>query len=616
MVDNYKVVSIVTVHAEVEGTNRICISFRYDAGLVAAVKQISGAKFRPGSKTWGCQLTLDHCYEIRKTFGSDLTIGPKLKSWATEETRSRKQLISMATATDATLVNLPSVATDLANTLRPDQRVGVRFIAESKGVLIADEPGLGKTLEAIGGLLEAKALTGPTLVIAPISAVDNAWEKELLRWQEYPVFTCLGNRDQKEETLADFAHHFVSDENAPCWVVVNLAMIQMQKSETGKSILNTKGKCRCGTPLQNHDHYTPRFPILHMIDWQNIIIDECHKGALRDLRKVTGISLSALLLRDNGKRCALSGTPMTRAAIDLFGILSWLQPDMFTSKWQWANQWCEVSSNGYGSVINGIKPEKEAEFFTAHTPYILRRKKSEVLKDLPPKTFVDVWCEMDKDQYGLYKSMETNAMAKFASGEKVNATSILAEFVRLKQFSDSYCTNLNEPDLTKSSKYQAMLEHLDEEGILSGEGESKVVIFSQFKVMADAMFLDLQKRGVACLKLTGDTKNRKHIVDSFQADDGARVLVMTTTAGGVSITLDRADSAHFLDETWSFADQLQAEDRIHRASRIHNVTIYNYRNKDSIDEYIMGIVDMKESQSEFILDVRRRLMEKNSPVRP
>ena len=120
----------------------------------------------------------------------------------------------------------------------------------------------------------------------------------------------------------------------------------------------------------------------------------------------------------------------------------------------------------------------------------------------------------------------------------------------------------------------------------------------------------LEKQGIPVAKITGDTKgkDRVRIQREFQSGTGPRVVCMTTTAGGVSITLDKADTCHILDETWNPDDQEQLEDRIHRISRIHQVTCYYYRSRNTVEQYIQDTTATKSKLNEIILDVHRRAM--------
>jgi SNF2 family DNA or RNA helicase len=155
------------------------------------------------------------------------------------------------------------------------------------------------------------------------------------------------------------------------------------------------------------------------------------------------------------------------------------------------------------------------------------------------------------------------------------------------------------------------MEILDEHGVVpetkadSYVVDQQVVVFSQFSRVVDMVAGYLAKKHVNVEKLTGATSpnERTRLQERFQAKD-ISVLCMTTTAGGVAITLDQADTCVFMDETWDPGDQEQAEDRIHRASRIHNVTVYTLRTKKTIEEYISRVLTGKESVNKMILDLR------------
>jgi SNF2 family DNA or RNA helicase len=142
------------------------------------------------------------------------------------------------------------------------------------------------------------------------------------------------------------------------------------------------------------------------------------------------------------------------------------------------------------------------------------------------------------------------------------------------------------------------------------EGDACAVVASQFARIADMVHAYLNSIGIKAERITGAVtgQERARIQREFQegGPDAPRVVVMTTTAGGVSITLDRADTVHILDETWVPDDQEQLEDRIHRASRMHRVTCYYYRSKNSIEQYIQEVNIDKRSVNKAILDIRRQ----------
>jgi SNF2 family DNA or RNA helicase len=226
---------------------------------------------------------------------------------------------------------------------------------------------------------------------------------------------------------------------------------------------------------------------------------------------------------------------------------------------------------------------------------------------------------MTPKQAKQYEAMATAAEVKIDE-ENLTATGILAEYMRLKQFAGAHQKVKHMADGSikvqptyESGKLPVLMELLDERGIRpdsegddSAEGDEQVVIFSQFASMVNMITDYLNENGIKAEKITGavSQKRRTELVEEFQSGE-VRVMVVSTTAGGVALTLDRASTAIIMDETWDPDDQEQAEDRVHRASRIHQVTVYYLRTRDTIEEYIKSLVGGKAVTNREILDLRR-----------
>lgn len=591
--------------------NKIKVDFKYDPMLVSAVKEIPGAKFvgkEKGGPFWTVPLDLDTAKQLRLVFGEGLRVSKELKEWGWKIVKQVSQLAELSSADDAELSRLYHDAPYLAEHLYPFQRAGVVFTATSDHPLIADQPGLGKTRQAIGGIVEA-GLPGPYLVIAPKTSLHTVWEHEIHDLlPDHAAIVIDGSRQHRLDML-EKADGEISAGEFPTWVIVNPEMVRFKKDDQGK-------------------YTVPGYPLIHDLEWSAVIVDECHRGAIRNPNTVTARAMYKLKAT---KRIALSGTPMKNRPVDLWGTLHWLNPDVFSSKWRWADRYLHVYHNGYGNVFcsgrtdsgtkcgrceGGIRLESMDAFNEHLTPYLLRRTKAEVFPELPPKQHTDVWCEMVPKQAAQYKQFAELAEVVIRD-ETVSATNVLAELTRLKQFAISYQDvhyddddNFTlEPDIKHSGKMEALETLLEERGILDFDGSEKVVIFSQFKVVVNAIHRWLETKGVTALRITGDIKgkDRDEAQDLFQSEQGPRVMLMTTTAGGVAITLDRADSVIFMDETWSPADMEQAEDRLHRVSRIHHVTVYTLRTTDTVDHYIMDLVRTKGSIQDLVMDDRRKL---------
>lgn len=631
---------MTTVYVEKNKT-RIEVRFEYDRTCVARIKEIPGRAFNDSNrmdKHWRVPLDMATCRHLREQFGKNLHVGPELRAWAREQNRIENQLGSISTATSAVLTNLPKLLPKLHRALYVGplgvgkaedeldammaaaaegsfQTADVAFLAAADNPLNANQPGLGKTLETIGAVYERYGEDfGKVLVVAPKVALEAVWAKELSAWQYAPSFVLDGTKPQCDAVVEEFRKH----KNA--WLIVNQEKLRLRKDPTnqGKVALAAKERdwkeaCKCDRLKDPHWHYESPFPALADTEWTVVVVDECHKGAIRNAKTITAITLNGLKLANQGKRMALSGTPMKNSAVDLWGVLHWLNPTEFSSLWNWAGRWCEILENSAGyKTIGPLREDRKLEMYRSLTKYVLRRTKAECLPWLPPKTIVDVECRMSGKQAKQYAEMDLEATVTLGN-DRLPATNVLSEFLRLTQFAIAAWT-IKDGKLVPtedSCKLEQMDELLAERGIFEAECEEKVVVFSQFREVVEMIVRHLRKKKVEVVTITGAVNKpgeRAAIQRAFQSQGGARVIVMTTTAGGVAITLDAADTVIFFDEMWSPADQEQAEDRVHRASRIHQVTIYYLRTVGTIDEYRMETVGNKAELHKEVLDIRRQYL--------
>ena len=592
------------------------------------------ARFMPKDKApegvahWRLHLDWPDAQELAARVGKEnLTLGDQLNEWAWTQKQIAETVHELVGATSGELSRLPEVLPDLydavflgpigKNMSDKERKVGlaadegsyqtadVAFMSFTEHVLNANQPGTGKTIETIASIFEAGTDDGPNLVIAPLTALETVWLEHLQKWQPHPVIMGAGERmPRAKRERAMYEMQVMLDSGHPFFYVCNPDMVRMRKEKSGEEDGNVV-------------HLYSEWPLLHDIKWNNIIIDEVHRGALRNPKSYTAQGMYKLQSAEGGKRFALSGTPLGGRPINLWGILHWLHPDKFSSKWRWAQQWLDLSDNGYGTDIGGIKEARVDDFYKELEPYMVRRTKKEVLTWLPEKDHIDVWCDMTPKQEKQYKEFALAAEVKIGDMQ-LTATSILAEYTRLKQFAGAVQDLEVKDDGSKklhaqpdSGKLNQVLEHLEELGILEDgkaveETKAQTVIFSQFVEIVQMFAKDLVDRGVRVMTLTGETKDRMHVQKSFQAGE-VTVAICQTITGGQSIDLDMADTCFILDETWNPDDQEQAEDRIHRGSRIHQVTCYYLRTKGTVDEYIKKTTDRKGGINKMVLDDWRNL---------
>lgn len=585
-----------TVTAEMASSGRrMAVYFRYDRDDVASIKEIPGARFTPedkGGPFWTVPLDLETGRELRTKFGERLNLGPDIKEWGIDLKREFDTLAAIAAANDVELEFLPDLLPKLNATLRPEQRVGVKYGALSKHPLFGDRPRVGKTLQSIGSLFEARMGDGPHLVVAPVTALDTVWEWELEKWQKHLVLPAIGSKADRNRVI-ELAQRFHS-EGEPFWLVVNFAMVAYRSMfiECQNHMVDDSVKVKRACE-DCEEFKISEFPLIHEIEWNGCIIDEGSMSGVRNPSSATGEALGDVKAL---KKMALNGTPMGGKHVNLWGILHMLRPDVFTSKWNWAGQWLDVSDNGYGKVIGTLREEKQDQFYRSLIPYMISRERTGV----PETEDVDVDVHMLPKQAKQYNIFASEAEIRIEE-EELSATSILAEYTRLFQFATAVQRIEKERKLVhgeyqmvsvpyplpESGKLDKLLELLDERGILDGSFENPIVVFSQSSKTVDMLVDFLAKKKIKVAKITGAvTKKgaRRQIIEDFQ-DGLYQVLCMTTTAGGTAITLDRADACVFMDETWDPDEQYQAKKRIDPVTRMVPKTAYFLRSIGTIEQY-------------------------------
>jgi SNF2 family DNA or RNA helicase len=600
----------LSIHPDRE--HRILAQFSYNPAYVTLIKEIEGAEFigkeRPLGPAWHLPLMLGVCTDLKNLFGQNLRVEEDVKKWYKAENERQAEMRGHMDALDGDLSSLPQELPELAGTLHPYQRAAAVFGANAHNFLIADQPGLGKTLETIAAIYEG-GTQGSTLIIAPKTSLESVWEKEILMWGSGMVYTYpeKGGKKVRERLVKAY----MEDDSPVKWLITTPDSHRPKRVETGRYTAK-------GDP--EYDEF-PSYPLISDHVWDNVVIDECHKGAIRNPKTLTAQALYKL---QSHRRIALSGTPMKNRPSDLWGTLHWLEPEIYTSRWGWIMRFCDTSNNGYGIKVGGIREDREEELQQMLSTLMIRRTKREVAPQLPDKTIINKWVGMTPAQAKIYRIMEKEAKVKLGDMD-VSATNILSEFLRLKQFAACRYERsaiLDDPIVpaNDSGKLNMMDEIMSERDVYDGwedDGE-KVVVFSQFAQLVKLAAQRAHDSGASVALITGsfsgwitesgqwlEAVSRRDVMTSFQGDGGPNAIFITTSAGGVAITLDRASTVVFLDEMWSPADMEQAEDRCHRISRIHNVSIYYIRTKGTIDEYICNLVAGKAEGAKQVLDAWR-----------
>ncbi len=472
--------------------------------------------------------------------GADVTLDE-----AASRVRERLRAVSVAPS--------PRVAPGLQCTLRPYQEAGLawlQFLDElGVGGVLADDMGLGKTVTTLAYLSERKAREGakPTLVVAPSSVLGN-WVRECERFAP-GLRAAVMHGAQRGDLLA----------NASEWdvLVTSYALLRTDASALGA------------------------------VDFRAVIFDEAQ--FLKNAASVTAESARSLRA---GTRLALTGTPVENHLGELWAILDLVNPTMLGSARDFEQR--------YARPIANRDDLSAARLRTITRPFVLRRTKREVLRELPEKEEITRVVAMTAKQRSLYDGMaallredvERDVRAK---GMGASALNVLTALLRLRQVACD--PMLVDAAHTKASgKREAFLELVRD---LVREGR-RALVFSQFVSLLSLWREDLDREGIRYVYLDGTTTNRDQRVRDFQEGD-APLFLISLKAGGTGLNLTAADTVIHLDPWWNPAVEEQATDRAHRMGQTRKVTVYRLVSEGSVEEKIQRLKAHKKELADAVV---------------
>ncbi len=446
---------------------------------------------------------------------------------------------------------VPEVPSTLLAELRDYQAEGfvwmTRLAHLGVGGCLADDMGLGKTLQALAVILD-RAEDGPTLVIAPTSVCMN-WEKEAARFA--PTLTLLTLTGMDRE-----------------------AVVQALKK---RDILVTSY-----TLLQQE------VALLETVSWQTIVLDEAQsiKNA------ATKRSKAAMRLKAKF-RLITTGTPIENHLGELWNLFNFINPGLLGTYKQFNSRF------GIPIEKHHDRPAR-LQLKKLIRPFMLRRIKSEVLDELPPRTEITLRVEMKKSEIQFYEAIRQQAIENIESnGQKSGRhLQILAEIMRLRRA----CCNpklIDENTKISSAKLQVFAEVVEE--LLASH--HKALVFSQFTGHLALIREYLDEQGIYYKYLDGTTpaKERLRQVDSFQAGEGDLFLI-SLKAGGLGLNLTAADYVIHMDPWWNPAVEDQAADRAHRIGQKRPVTVYRLVTANTIEEKIVRLHQEKRNLANSLLE--------------
>ena len=486
---------------------------------------------------------IDELYENRDATELSFNLDEKF-----ERLREFKQIPEIAPP-----VNLESI-------LRPYQTSGFQWLNYLNDVgwggILADDMGLGKTVQALTMLQHYRQQEGglKAIVICPTTLIYN-WENEIKKFT--PDLTWLIHHGSMRTRDTDV----------------------LQRSNI---IITTYGTLR--SDIQ----------VLLKIKYDYVVLDESQ--AIKN--PASKVTKAACLLNAKNRVC-MSGTPLQNNTFDIFAQMNFLNPGLLGSM--------EFFRNEFATPIDKFGEQEQKDHLRKLLfPFILRRTKEQVAKDLPEKTETILFCEMEKEQRRIYDAYRNSYRDKIMGtidqqGIDKSQLTILQGLMKLRQICDSPAI-LNEED--KYPNHSIKLDELTRE-ITENIGEHKALIFSQFLGMLALVKEKLTQDGIVFEYFDGSTSinERQRSIDNFQSNDNCRVFLISLKAGGVGLNLTAADYVYIVDPWWNPAVEQQAIDRTHRIGQTKNIFAYRMICVDTIEDKILQLQERKRKlASELISD--------------
>lgn len=473
--------------------------------------------------------------------------------YSSRDSHFREMVKSFKTVNDADFEEPPS----LAGVMRGYQKNGFRWLRTLEeyrlGGILADDMGLGKTLQMLALLLSAKleGREGTSLVVTPASLVYNWGEEIRLYAPELKCEFITGTQEERREKLERYEEYDV--------IVTSYDLLKRD--------------------IDCYEDKKFRFQV----------IDEAQY-----IKNHTTAAAKAVKVIHSSVRYALTGTPIENRLSELWSIFDFLIPGYLYGY--------DVFRNEFEAPIVKNEDEGALERLQRMTsPFILRRLKENVLKDLPEKLEENRYVKFEQEQQTLYDAqvvrMRQHIVMQDAQEFQKNKIQILAELMRLRQIccDPALCF---ENYRGESAKLEACLDLVQS----ASESGHKILLFSQFTSMLEMIAKRMEEAKISFYTITGATPKEKRLqmVKAFNEDD-TKVFLISLKAGGVGLNLTGADVVIHYDPWWNLAVQNQATDRTHRIGQTKVVVVYRLIAKGTIEEKIQELQESKKALSDQII---------------
>ncbi len=428
---------------------------------------------------------------------------------------------------------------DVRAELRPYQREGFRWLAGlgrlGLGGLLADDMGLGKTLQALC------TFEGRTLVVAPTSLLGN-WEEEIARFRPGLRTSVYHGSGRELDERADVT-------------LSTYALLRRDRDQ------------------------------LAAVDWTTVVLDEAQ--AIKNPE--SQVAQAAFALRAE-RRITLTGTPVENRLEELWSQLHFLNRGLLGGRGDFDERYARPIGAGDEAAAAALRERIR--------PFVLRRRKSEVAPELPPRSEAVLHAALSEEERDLYDALAAGVRAEVV--EKLDGGgSVMAALEALLRLRQACCHPRLVPGQRgdRSAKLELLVDRLE---TTAAEGH-KALVFSQWTGLLDLVEPRLAEAGLAHVRLDGATRDRSGVVARFQAPDGPPVFLISLKAGGTGLNLTAADHVFLLDPWWNPAVEEQAADRAHRIGQDKPVFVYRLVAAGTVEERILALQERKRALADSAL---------------
>mmetsp|Transcript_17420 Transcript_17420/g.37613 ORF Transcript_17420/g.37613 Transcript_17420/m.37613 type:complete len:1527 (-) Transcript_17420:110-4690(-) len=497
-------------------------------------------------------------------------------------------------------------------TLKPYQLEGLNWMIHlaEKGLngILADEMGLGKTLQSISIMAyhyEYLKIQGPHLVCVPKSTLSN-WMNELNRW--CPCLRVIRFHGAKEEREALSEEYFTNEAAAHDGRRPTKPQILNEKTGEMEDD-NSENPRAWDVCVTTYECANTERKVLSRFAWKYLVIDEAHR-----LKNEASMFSATVRSFNTANRLLLTGTPLQNNLHELWALLNFLLPDIFSSSEQF-DEWFNLEVDDADA-----KKKMITQLHGILRPFMIRRMKRDVAKGLPPKTETLVMVGMSKMQKQLYKRLLLRDIEAI-TGKNTNSgkTAILNIVMQLRKccnhpylfegIEDRSLPPLGQhlvDNCGKLNMVDKLLKRLKERG-------SRVLMFTQMTRILDILEDYMVMRQYKYCRIDGNTdyETRERSIDEFNAPNSEKFcFILSTRAGGLGINLQTADICILYDSDWNPQADLQAQDRCHRLGQKKPVSIYRLVTENTVEEKIVERAQQKLKLDAMVVQ-QGRLKEKD-----